>query len=106
MRILTALFFIETDYITTLFDPDLLDFERSWILGVATLWHTLEPSGTAAKHCSVNFLLSAHPHPEDIAHRRIALVKSFQRRLTDHSPISHHRDLAQAETLSHPLNYR
>ena len=32
MRIFTALFFIETDYVTTLFDPYLLDFERGWIL--------------------------------------------------------------------------
>jgi len=28
MRIFTALFFIKTDYVTTLFDPYFLDFER------------------------------------------------------------------------------
>ena len=37
MRILTALFFVETDYIATLSDLDFLDFERSWILGIAAL---------------------------------------------------------------------
>jgi hypothetical protein len=28
VRIFTTLFFIEADYITTLFDPELLDLER------------------------------------------------------------------------------
>jgi hypothetical protein len=28
VRILAALFFIKTDYVTTLFDPELLDLER------------------------------------------------------------------------------
>jgi hypothetical protein len=41
----------------------------------------------AAKHRSVNFLLPAHPHPDDIEHRRIALLKGFQGRLTDHSTV-------------------
>src|SRR6266478_6995639 len=80
MRILTALFFIKTDYVTALFDPNFLDFERSWILCIAALWNTLKPACTAAKHRSVNFLLPAHPHPDDIAHRRIALLKGFQGR--------------------------
>jgi hypothetical protein len=30
--IFAALFFIKTDYVTALFDPNLLDFERGWIL--------------------------------------------------------------------------
>src|SRR6266404_9089105 len=30
----------------------------------------------------------------------------LQGRFTDHSPISHHRDLSQPETLSHALDYR
>src|SRR5215510_4225531 len=106
MRIFTALFFIQTDYIATSFDPDLFDLERGWILCVAALWNTLKPACTAAKHRSVNFLLPAHSHPDDIAHRRIALLKGFQCCLADHSPISHHRDLSQPETLSHTLNYR
>src|SRR6201987_3739944 len=106
MRILTALFFIETDYIATLSDPDLLDFERSWILGIAALWHTLKPSGTAAEYRGADFLLPTHPHPEDIAQRRIALLKGFQRRLTHHPSISYHRDLSEPETLFHPPNYR
>src|SRR5580692_6258836 len=106
MGIFTALFFIQTDYVTTPLDPDLFDFERGWILCIAALWHTLKPSCTAAKHRSVNFLLPAHPYPDDIAHRRIAPLKGFQRRLTDHSTISHHRDLSQPETLSHLLDYR
>src|SRR6266481_9469439 len=84
MRILTALFFIKTDYVTALFDPNFLDCERSWILCIAALWNTLKPACTAPKHRSVNFLLPIHPHPDDIAHRRIALLKGFQRRLTDH----------------------
>src|SRR5258708_17421825 len=106
MRIFTALFFIETDYVTTLLNPYFLDFERGWILCIAALWNTFKPACTAAKHRSVHFLLPAHPHPDDIAHRRIALFKGFQGRLTDHSTISHHRDLPQPETLSHPLDYR
>src|SRR6516162_5626600 len=106
MGIFTALFFIETDYVTTLFNPYFLDFERSRILCIAALWNTFKPACTAAKHRSVNFLLPAHPHPDDIAHPRIALLKGFQGRLTDHSTISHHRDLAQPETFSHALDYR
>src|ERR1700746_2748785 len=106
MGIFTALFFIETDDIATVLYPDFLDFERGWILGFAALWNTFKPARTAAKHRSVNFLLPAHPHPDDIAHRRIALLKGFQRRVTDHSPISHHCDLSQPETLSHPFDYR
>src|SRR5262249_52218900 len=53
MRIFTALFFIQTDYIATSFDPDLFDLERGWILCVAALWNTLKPACTAAKHRSV-----------------------------------------------------
>ena len=41
-----------------------------------------------------------------LQHRRIALLKGFQGRLTDHSPISHHRNLSQPETLSNALNHR
>src|ERR1700740_1522903 len=106
MRIFTALFFIETDYVTALFNPDFLDLKRGRILCIVALWNTFKPSCTAAKHRSVNFLLPAHPHPDDIAHRRIALLKGFQGRLTAHSTISHHSDLSQPETLSHPLDYR
>src|SRR5258708_13446876 len=106
MRIFTALFFIETDYVTTLLNPYFLDFERGWILCIAALWNTFKPACTAAKHRSVHFLLPAHPHPDDIAHRRIALFKGFQRRFTDHSTISHHCDLPNPETLSHALDYR
>src|SRR5258708_33021796 len=106
MRIFTALFFIKTDYVTALFDANFLDFERSWILCTAALWNTLKPACAAAKHRSVNFLLPAHTHPDDIAHRRIALLKGFQGRLTDHSTISHPRDLPQPETFSHALDYR
>src|SRR6516162_7909927 len=106
MGVFTALFFIETDYVTTLLNPYFLDFERGWILCMAALWNTFKPACTAAKHRSVNFLLPAHPHPDDIAHRRIALLKGFQGRLADHSTISHHRDLAQPETFSHALDYR
>src|SRR6516165_6714849 len=85
MRIFTALFFIETDYVTTLLNPYFLNFERGWILCIAALWNTFKPACTAAKHRSVYFLLPAHPHPDDIAYRRIALLKGFQRRLTDHT---------------------
>src|SRR6516162_1974815 len=106
VRLFTAVFFIKTDHLTTLFNPDLLDLERGRILCIATLWNTLKAACTAAKHRSVHFLLPAHPHPDNIAHRGIALVKGFQRRLTDHSPISHHRDLSQPKTLSHALDYR
>src|SRR6201984_983369 len=104
--ILTALFFIKADYVTTLLNPYFLDFEWGWILCMAALWNTFKPARTAAKHRSVHFLLPAHPHPDDIVHRRIALLKGFQRPLTDHSPISHHRDLSQPETLSHAFDYR
>src|ERR1700746_4040964 len=104
--IFTALFFIETDYVTTLLNPSFLDFERGRILCIAALWNTFKPACTAAKHRSVNFLLPAHPHPDDIAHRRIALLKGFQRRLADHSTISPHRDLSQPENLSHAFDYR
>lgn len=105
MGIFTALFFIETDYVTTILNPYFLDFEWGWILCIAALWNTFKPACTAAKHRSVNFLLPAHPHPDDIAHRRIALLKGFQSRSTDHPTISHHRDLSQPETLSHALDY-
>src|ERR1700757_1021178 len=104
--IFAALFFIKTDYVTTLLNPNLLDLERGWILCIVALWNTFEPARTAAKHRSVNFLLPTHPHPDDIAHRRIALLKGFQGRLTDHATISHHRDLSQPETFSHALDYR
>src|SRR5262249_35638054 len=50
VRILTALFFIETDYIATLFYPNFLDFERCWILGFAALRNTLKPACSAAEH--------------------------------------------------------
>ena len=80
VRIFTALFLIKTDDVTTLFDPNLLDFKRGWILCIAAFRNTFKPACTAAKHRSVNFLLPAHPHPNDIAHRRIALLKGFQRR--------------------------
>src|SRR5262249_13617312 len=85
VRILAALFFIKTDYVTTPFYPNLLDLERGRILCIAALWNTFKPACTAPKHRSVNFLLPAHPHPDDIAHRRIALFKAFHRRLTNHS---------------------
>src|SRR5215510_16377065 len=106
VRIFTTLFFIEADYITTLFDPNLLDLEWGRILCIGALWNTFKPACMAPKHSSVNFLLPTHPHPDDIAYRRIALFKGFQRRLTDHTPISHHRDLSQPETLANALNYR
>src|SRR6516165_8813424 len=106
MRIFTAFFFIETDYVATLLNPYFLDFERGWILCMAALWNTFKPWCTAAKHRSVNFLLPAHPHPDDIAYWRIALLKGFQGRLTDHAPISHHRELSQPEAFSHALDYR
>src|SRR5215468_6160117 len=106
VRILAALFFIKTDYVTTLFDPNLLDLERGRILCIGALRNTFKPACMAPKHRSVNFLLPTHPHPDDIAHWWIAVLKGFQRRLTDHSPISHHRDLSQPETLSHALDYR
>src|SRR5262245_3111215 len=106
MGILAALFFIETHYIATLFDPYFLNFGRSRILCIAALWNALKPACTAPKHRSINFLLSTQAYPDDIAHRRIALLKGFQRRLTDHSTISHHGDLSQPETLSHALDYR
>src|ERR1700757_1408964 len=106
MCIFTALFLIEADDVSMIIDPNLLDFERSWILCIMALWNTLKPACTAAKHRSVHFLLPAHPYPEDIAHRRIALLKGFQRRLADHSTISHHRDLSQPETLSDAFDYR
>src|SRR5271166_426533 len=105
-RILTTLFFVETDYVTTLLYPYFLDFVRGWILCIAALWNTLKPACTAAEHRNTNFLLAAHPHSDDIAHRRIALFKGFQGGLTDHSTISHHRDLSQPDTLSHALDYR
>src|SRR6516225_131151 len=105
MCIFTAFFFIETDYVTTLLNPYFLDFERGWILCIAALWNTFKPPCPAAKHRSVNFLLPAHPHSNDIAYGRIALLKGFQRRLTDHSTISHHRDLPQPKTFSHELDY-
>src|ERR1700746_2998896 len=105
-RIFTAIFFIKTDYVTTLFDPYFLDFERGWILCMAALRNTFKPARTAAKHRSVHFFLPAHPHSNDIAHRRIALLKGLQGRLADHSTISHHRDLAQPEPFSHALDYR
>ena len=57
--ILTALFLIETDYIATLFYPNLLNFERCWILGFAALWNTLKPACSAAEHRQTNFLLHA-----------------------------------------------
>src|ERR1700756_1097641 len=106
MCIFAALFFIETDYVTTLFDPHLLDLEGGRILCMAALWNALKPAYTAAKHRSVHFFLPAHPHSNDIAHRRIALLKGFQGRLTDHATIGHHRDLSQPEPFSHPLDYR
>src|ERR1700757_1844682 len=106
MRIFTALLFIKADYVTTLFDPDFLDFKRGWILRIAALRNTFKPSCTAAKHRSVNFLLPAHPHSNDIAHRRIAVFKGIQRRLAHHPSIGHYSYLSQPKTFSHALDYR
>src|SRR6266481_9255741 len=44
MRIFTALFFIETDYIATVLYPHFLDFKRCWILSFAAFRHTLKPA--------------------------------------------------------------
>src|SRR5262245_10846503 len=96
----------KADYVTAPLNPYFLDFEWSRIFCVAALRNTFKPSCAAAKHRGVNFLLPAHPHPDDIAHRRIALHKGFQGRLTDHAPISHDRDLSQPETFFHALDYR
>src|ERR1700730_1168076 len=106
MRIFTTLFFIETDYVTTLLNPYFFDFERGWILCIAALWNTFKPACTAAKHRSINFLLPAHPYSEDIATRGISSFTGFQLRLTAHPTISHYRDFSQSETFSHALNYR
>src|ERR1700757_4030966 len=106
MRIFTALLFIKTDYVTTLLNPYFLDFEWGWILCMAALWDAFKPTCTAAKDRSVNFFLPAPPPPDDIADGWIALLKGFQSRLTDHTTISHHRDLSQPEPFSHALDYR
>src|SRR6478672_234541 len=57
VRILTALFFIETDYIATVLYPNFLDFKRCWILSFAALRNTLKPVCSAAEHRQTNFLL-------------------------------------------------
>jgi hypothetical protein len=75
VRILTALFFIETDDIATVLYSNFFDFERGWILGFAALWNTLKPVCTAAEHRDANFLLAAHPHSNDVAYRWIAVFK-------------------------------
>jgi hypothetical protein len=49
VRILTALFFIKTDDIAAVLDPDFLDFERGRILGIAALRNTLQPLLAAAQ---------------------------------------------------------
>ena len=50
VRILTALFFIETDDIATIFYPNFLNFERCWILGFAAPRNTLKLACSAAEH--------------------------------------------------------
>src|SRR6266478_8678435 len=87
VRILTALFFIETDYIATVLYPNFLDFKRCWILSFAALRNTLKPVCSAAEHRQTNFLLPAHPHSNDVAYRRIAVFKRIQRCLA-HIPRS------------------
>src|SRR6266446_16387 len=106
VRILTALFFIKTDYIAAVLYPDFLDFERCWILGFAALRNTLEPRLSAAEHRHTNFLLAAHPHPDDVAYRRIAVFKCVQRCLAHHATIGHHSYFPQQEALPHSLDNR
>jgi len=50
VRILAALFFIKTDDIATVLDPDFLDFERGRILGIAALRNNLKPLLAAPEH--------------------------------------------------------
>src|SRR5690348_14206514 len=104
--IFTALFLIETDYVTTLLNPYFLDFERGWILGMAALRNTLKPSYAAAKHRSVNFLLPAHSHPDDVAHRRIAVFKGIQGCLAHHPTIGYHRYFTDPEAFPHACDNR
>jgi hypothetical protein len=104
VRILTALFFIKTNDIATIFYPDFLDFKRGWIFGFAALRNTLKPWIFAAEDREINFLLAAHPHPDNVADRWITAFKSLQRFLAHHPTIGHHRDCPQPEALPHPLD--
>jgi hypothetical protein len=39
-------------YVTALFDPNLLDFERGWILCIVALWNTFGPACNRALQVS------------------------------------------------------
>src|SRR5271165_536203 len=104
VRILTALFFIKTNDIATIVYPDFLDFKRRWIFGVATLRNALQPWIIATEYRQINFLLAAHPYPDNVADRWITAFQGLQRFLAHHPTIGHHRDGPQPEALPHPLD--
>src|SRR6478672_5750915 len=106
VRILTALFFIETDYIATVLYPNFLDFKRCRILSFAALRNTLKPACSAAEHRQTNFLLAAHPHSNDIAYRRIAVFKCIQGCLAHHPTIGYHRYFTNPEAFPHACDNR
>src|SRR5215471_14385740 len=106
VRILTALFFIETDDIATVLYPNFLDFEWCRILGFAALRNTLKPACTAAEHRQTNFLLAAHPHSNDVAYRRIAVFKCCQRCSAHHPTIGYHRYFPDPEAFPHAFDNR
>src|SRR6202162_2715770 len=77
VRILTALFFIKTNDIATIFYSEFLDFKRCWIFGVAALRNALKPWIFAAEHRQIGFLLAAHPDPDNVADRWITAFNVF-----------------------------
>src|SRR5215472_9522814 len=106
VRILTALFFIETDDIATVLYPHFLNFERCWILGFAAFRNTLKPTCTAAQHRQTNFLLAAHPHSNDVTYRRIAVFKGLQGCLAHHPAIGYDRYFTNPKTFAHAFDNR
>src|SRR5580693_3992641 len=106
VRILAAFFFIETDDIAAVLDPDFLDFERSRILGIRALRNTFLPLLSAPEHREINFLLAAHPYPNNVTDRRITAFQCRQRFLAHHPTIAHHSYFPQPEAFPHPFDNR
>ena len=106
VHILTALFFIKTDDIAAVLDPDFLDFERCRILGIVALRNNLQPLLAAPEHREINFLLATHPHPNNVTDRRVAAFQCLQRFLAHHPTISHHSDFPQAEAFPQAFDNR
>jgi hypothetical protein len=58
---------------------------------------TMESGDLGAEDREINFLLAAHPQPDNVAYGRNAAFKGLQRFLAYHTAIGHHSDFQQLE---------